>query len=203
MYLKNVLDTVKALHLLLQEGVKNFHFTIIGDGEQKQEIEDYIKAQSMQEYISILPFIPAEEVRQYMDKADIYVFGSNFYEGWGAVVNEAMDSACAMVVSHAVGSAPYLIENEKNGLLFKSGNIQQLAGKLKQVILDKEYRKQLAINGYRTITQEWTAAIAVERLLQISKALNQDEPNYQLFDGGVCSPAEPLKNNWFKNKNSI
>jgi ECF transporter S component (folate family) len=85
---------VKALHLLLQEGVKNFHFTIIGDGEQKQVIEDYIKAQSMQEYISILPFIPAEEVRQYMDKADIYVFGSNFYEGWGAVVNEAMDSAC-------------------------------------------------------------------------------------------------------------
>ena len=32
-----------------------------------------------------------------MEQADIYLFTSDRNEGWGAVANEAMNSACAMV----------------------------------------------------------------------------------------------------------
>ena len=200
LYLKNVLDTVKALNLLIKRDIINFHFTIIGDGEQKQEIEDYIQRQSLQMYITILPFMPAEEVRSYMDKADIYVFGSSFYEGWGAVVNEAMDSACAMVVSHAVGSAPYLINDGKNGLIYQCGNVRLLADRLQQLIVDKNYRETLSVSGYNTITKEWTPTIAVERLLKLSKALQDAFDNNHIFENGVCSLAKPLKNNWIRDK---
>lgn len=200
LYWKKVLDTVKALSLLVRKGINNFHFTIIGDGEQKRKIENYIRKKSLQGYITILPFMPAAEVRKYMDKTDIYVFSSNFYEGWGAVVNEAMDSACAMVVSHAVGSVPYLIENGKNGLIYKSGNIKQLAKKMSRLIVDKDYRESLAINGYHTITQKWTSAVATERLLQLAETLECNRENVQVFNSGVCSLATPLKNNWFKEK---
>ena len=34
-----------------------------------------------------------------MEKADIFLFTSDRREGWGAVANEAMNSACALVVS--------------------------------------------------------------------------------------------------------
>ena len=200
LYLKNVLDTVKALHLLVKKNITNFHFTIVGDGEQKQEIEEYIQAHALQPYISLLPFIPAEEVRKHMDKADVYVFSSNFYEGWGAVVNEAMDSACAMVVSHAVGSAPYLIRDGENGLIYESGNIRELADKLKLLITDQDYRIKLATNGHKTITQEWSPTMAVERLLKLANALSADFENNQVFKSGVCSIAEPLKNNWIRHK---
>ena len=200
LYLKKVLDIVKAMNLLLQKNIKNFHFTIIGDGEQKRKIENYIRKKSLQGYITILPFMPAAEVRKYMDKTDIYVFSSNFYEGWGAVVNEAMDSACAMVVSHAVGSVPYLIENGKNGLIYEMGNVRQLAYNLARLLADEKYRKELSINGYYTITQEWSPAVAVNRLLELSSTLREKFETNQVFETGVCSPAKLLKNNWMKRK---
>ena len=37
--LKRVMDTVKALNLLVKRGVKNFKFTIIGEGEEKKRID--------------------------------------------------------------------------------------------------------------------------------------------------------------------
>ena len=36
-------------------------------------------------------------------------------EGWGAVVNEAMNSGCAVVADHMIGAAPWLIRQGENG----------------------------------------------------------------------------------------
>lgn len=198
LHLKRVLDTVKASHLLVKRGIKNFRFTIVGEGEQKGKIERYIKAHHLEEYIRLLPFVPASEVRQYMDAADIYVFSSNFYEGWGAVVNEAMDSACAMVVSHAVGSAPYLIENGKNGLIYPCGNVKRLASALERLVVDKDYRGALAKEAYQTITQDWTADATARRLMTLHSALLTDGDPVNPFSRGVCSRAKLLKNKWMK-----
>ncbi|MBQ8371407.1 MAG: glycosyltransferase family 4 protein [Clostridia bacterium] len=199
LHIKNVIDTVKALDLLIQDGIKNFHFTIIGDGEQKPMIEAYVQERSLQKYVTCLPFIPAEEVRKHMDKADIYVFGSNFFEGWGAVVNEAMDSACAMVVSHAVGSAPFLIKDGRSGLIYECGKIKQLSNALKKLIEDDLYRETLAQKGNRDIG-EWTAAVACDRLLKLAHYLHDNESGGTPFSDGVCSLAEPIKNNWIRKK---
>lgn len=198
--LKNVLDTVKALKILLMKNITNFHFTIIGEGEQKKDIESYVENNSLQEYVTILPFMSADEVREYMDKANVYVFGSNFYEGWGAVVNEAMNSACALVVSHAVGSAPYLIENGVNGLIYECGNINHLANQLNILIENQIYREEVSINAYNTIIKEWTAEIAVERFLELSKILEKTPNNSSIYEKGVCSSADIFTNKWIKKK---
>ena len=197
--LKRVLDTVKALDLLVKKGVTNFRFTVVGDGEQKPKIEAYVKKHRLEQFVRLMPFVPASEVRQYMDQADIYVFSSNFYEGWGAVMNEAMDSACAMVVSHAVGSAPYLIENGKNGLIYPCGNVKRLSDALGKLIGDRDYRESLAKNAYEAITREWTAQKAADRLLMLYSSLTEKNAPASPFTEGICSPAEPLKNNWIIN----
>ena len=197
---KRVLDTVKALNLIKKKGIANFRFTIIGDGEQKTKIERYIKKHNLESHIRLLPFMPASDVRSYMDRADIYVFSSNMFEGWGAVVNEAMDSACALVVSHAVGSAPYLIENGKNGLIYPCGNVRRLADALALLINDPDYRKALATEAYETITREWTAQMAADRLLQLHSSLLEKDVHSLPFSKGICSLAEPLKHDWIKHK---
>ena len=191
------MDTVKALKVLVKKGVDTFHFTIIGDGEQKPEIERYIKKHQLNKYVTIMPFTSPDNVRRFMDKADIYVFSSNYFEGWGAVVNEGMNSACAMVVSHAVGSAPYLIENGKNGILYPCGNVKALSTYLEKLVLDKAFRENLAKDGYQTITTNWTAEIAAERLLSLVDTINN---NNGFVKDGVCSLAKPLKNNWIKRR---
>ena len=137
-----------------------------------------------------------EEVRKYMDKADIYVFGSNFSEGWGAVVNEAMNSACAVVISHAVGSAAYLIDKNKNGMVYQCGDVKSLAKFLEKLITNDELRLDLGRNAYQTITSKWTAKTAVERFLTLCEQCSQEGNCLGAYTDGPCSKAEIIKNNW-------
>ena len=44
-------------------------------------------------------------------------------EGWGAVLNEAMNSGCACIASHAIGSAGFLIEHGENGFVYRDGDM--------------------------------------------------------------------------------
>ncbi|MBQ8322888.1 MAG: glycosyltransferase family 4 protein [Clostridia bacterium] len=191
--LKKVMDTVQAVRCLIKKNIFNLQFTIIGDGPEKAKIEQYIQKHRLEKYIKILPFMKPEEVRIYMDKADIYVFGSNYYEGWGAVMNEAMNSACAMLVSHAVGSAAYLIEQDKNGFIYPCGNIKRLTELLRLLIMNPEKREQIGRKAYETITQTWTAEVAAERFLQLCEAIENDRDYKNLFKDGPCSLAGVLK----------
>ena len=63
----------------------------------------------LQNRIQILPPMPPEAVRRRMEQANLFLLTSDFQEGWGAVLNEAMNSGCAVVASHAAGAAPYLL----------------------------------------------------------------------------------------------
>ena len=139
-----------------------------------------------------------EEVRAYMERADIYVFSSDFNEGWGAVVNEAMNSACAVVVSHAVGSSAYLIKQEQTGLVYKCASVSDLVKKLEKVVNDKEFCIKIGKNAYKQMHAEWNAQVAADRFLTLCKKL-QEGKEQSLFNSGPCSPAGIIKNNWIKN----
>lgn len=195
--LKHVMDTVKAVHNLVRNG-KKVHFTIIGDGESKQEITEYIENNNLTEYFTLLPFMSPEEVRGYMDKSDIYVFGSTFYEGWGAVVNEAMNSACSVVVSHAVGSAAFLINHKENGYIYEFANVEQLTACLSELAENSELRRKIGENAYKTVRTMWSAENAVTRFYKLCNVLLENNDYKGLYADGPCSLAPVYKNNWFK-----
>ena len=124
-----------------------------------------------------------------MDSADIFVFGSNFYEGWGAVVNEAMNSACAVVISHAVGSAKFLIHDGKNGYVYRFSDISELTKKVKRLVTDKALRQAFGAEAYKTISSEWTAKVAADRFLRLYHAIENGEEDGTLYRTGPCSRA--------------
>ena len=196
--LKRVIESCKAVNKLVKRGQLNFHYTIIGDGEQKNQIVEYINKNNLDNFITILPFMKPEEVREYMDKADIFFFGSNYYEGWGAVVNEALNSGCVLVASHAVGSVPFLIKSNENGLIYRLGDINAICKNFNKLIEDKKLRTKLALKGYETVSQEWTAKNAVERFMRLIEKLQNGQVTDNISHFGPCSPAQIIKNNWIK-----
>lgn len=183
--LKHVIDTVKAVHNLKKQNIEA-HFTIVGEGESAEEIKNYIEKFDLSDRVTMLPFTSPEGVREYMDRADIFVFGSNFYEGWGAVVNEAMNSACALVVSHAVGSAAYLIRSGENGYVYKFADVDELTEKLKALVTDRELRESFGREAYNTITELWTAEVAAERFIGLCKAIERGDDYRSLYERGPC-----------------
>ena len=196
--LKRVIDTVKAVERLVNSGKGNITFTIIGDGEEKANIASYIEKRGLKSHIEFLPFVPSDKVREYMDSADAFVMGSDFHEGWGAVVNEAMSSCCVPIVSHAVGSAAYLVSNGKNGFVYPMGNAKAIECCLRSIIDDYNFQKSMAIAAYKTVTETWCAPVAVDRFVEFCEKINSTGSYKSEHESGPMSQAQVIKNDWIK-----
>ena len=92
---------------LMEEKIP-FHMTMVGNGELKQKVEETVASNHLSNHITLIDSMPSDMVRKYMDKANIFLFTSDRNEGWGAVMNESMGSACAVVASSEIGAVPFL-----------------------------------------------------------------------------------------------
>jgi glycosyltransferase involved in cell wall biosynthesis len=97
-----------------------------------------------------------------MEKASVYLFTSSRKEGWGAVLNESMNSGCAVVASYDAGSVPFMVRDGENGFTFN--NKKDLFKKTEKLLADDELRKKLGKNAYITVRDKWNAELAAERL---------------------------------------
>ena len=138
-----------------------------------------------------------EKIRDYMEKSSIYLFTSDRQEGWGAVLNEAMNSGCAVVASSAIGAVPFLLKDKVNGYIYEDGNINQASNIVKELIQDKKVKSQISSNAYHSITSTWNSHVAADRLIQLIEAL-QNKTCTNIFREGPCSVAPVLEDNWYK-----
>lgn len=186
-----VLDVAKRLEN------ENYQYNIqmIGDGEEFDRIKNMAFGLNLKQTIDFLGILRTNEVRKYMEEADVFLFTSDFNEGWGAVLNEAMNSGCAVVASHAIGAVPFLINHGENGLVYENGNKNDLCEKVLLLANHVELRRELGKNAYFTIKNKWNARIAAERILVLAENLLQGK--LYIFDDGPCSRADIIKNDWF------
>lgn len=187
---------IEAAKRLKENGYK-FIFRVIGTGELEEQIKASISKNGLEDYVKLLGSMSPEEVRAYMEKSEIFLFTSDRQEGWGAVLNESMNSGCAVVASHAIGSVPFLIEDTKNGFIYEDGNMVDLIEKVKYLIDNPEKRQCLVKEAYKTITDVWNSKTAVQRLLQLINSIN-DSSNNEIFESGVCSKSPYLSDDWYK-----
>ncbi len=188
-----------ALYVASKLKSDGFDFTLemIGAGELQNVLESQIKELNLSDSVRILGSMSPQEVRMHMETAGIYLFTSDFNEGWGAVLNESMNSGCAVVANHAIGSVPYLLKNKENGLIYKNKDKESLYKKVKSLLVNPDYAEELGINAYETIVNLWNAEVAAERFLRFCDEISE-KGTCDLFAEGPCSRAEVIKNNWFK-----
>ena len=164
--------------------------------EWEQQLHDMICDKNLDDCIEMLGAMSPDEVREHMEGADIYLFTSDFNEGWGAVLNESMNSGCAVVASHAIGAVPFLIKNTVNGLVYQNGDECHLETQVRRLLDDKNYRDQMGREAYKTIINMWNADNAANRFLMLAQSLQKGN-GADLFSDGPCSKAQIIKNNWF------
>lgn len=186
------------LMIELAENLKNknykFLIKIIGDGPMRVEIQNMILEKGLEEYVLLLGSMPHLEVREHMMQAGILVATSDFAEGWGAVVNEAMNDGCAVVASHAMGSVPFLIKDGENGLIFKNGNRKDLFRCVTSLLEEPKKVVELGQIAYSTIVSTWNAECATVRFLELAKTLLEGKD--VVIHEGPCSKAPILFDNW-------
>ena len=150
-----------------------YHIHMLGDGElepsMKQEVTDLGLAGSFTFY----GYTEPEKVRDVMEQCHIHLFTSNYLEGWGAVVNEGMNSGCVEVVNAPVGAAPYLIRHGENGLVYPDDSYEKMEALVEDLFAHWDDRKQMGRAAYETIRDMWNAEHAAEELLRFVSDLQK------------------------------
>lgn len=180
-------DAIKLASMLKSNNYK-FSLDIIGIGPMELKLKDMIIKNNLQGYVTLLGSMSPEGVREHMENANIFLFTSDFNEGWGAVLNESMNSGCAVVASHAIGSVPFLIENKKNGLIYKNGDMNHLFDSVKGLLEEPNECIRFGKKAYCTLKERWNAEKAARRIIELSNSLLKDEK--LRFKDGPCSKAE-------------
>lgn len=181
-------DVLTAAHRLKEEGY-DFRIRIIGTGEMESELQRMAEALRLQETVSFAGSMSPEEVRAHMEHAGIYLFTSDRKEGWGAVLNEAMNSGCAVIASRDAGATPYLIEDGKNGLVYQSGDTEALTEAIRMLLDHPEMQTKLGAAAYSTIERVWNPQIAAQRLAAVLEILVKEEAALDQYADGPCSRA--------------
>lgn len=135
----------------------SFHMDIIGDGEKRQELSDLIDRYGLGDLVTLRGAMKPIEVSGYMGKADVFLFTSNYLEGWGAVVNEAMQNGCAVVASYEAGAVPFLIMDEINGLTYNNGSFERFFDKVLYLFENRDKIRELGNRAKDTICSRWNA----------------------------------------------
>lgn len=182
-------DDAIRLAAQLRDTGHTFTLRIAGSGSLEPKLREMIAQNGLETQVRLLGSLPPEQVRREMERSAIFLFTSDRHEGWGAVLNEAMNSGCAVIASDAAGSTPYLVDHGANGCIYHSGSGSELYGNVARLLKHPSERECLGKSAYETITDTWNAQVAAGRLCALIRAVLAGDPSPELYSEGPCSRA--------------
>lgn len=104
---------------------RDWRLTLIGDGPERPSLERMTNSLELGERIRFLGSLPNDSLRDRLQAFDLLVLPSRF-DGWGAVVNEALMCGVPVVCSDRCGAADLLGQSWR-GAVFRTGSAPALA----------------------------------------------------------------------------
>ncbi len=164
-----------------------FQIHMVGGGALEEKILQQAAAENLSDYITFHGVQSPEGVRDILEGCHIHLCTSTAWEGWGAVVNEGMNSGCVEIANVEVGAAPYLIRQGVNGFVYAGDSYGSLRDLVMEVCTHWENYRHIGHAAYETIVREWNADVAAQRLVDFSENLLAG--NVQPYEEGILSPA--------------
>ena len=148
---------IKALS---QIDLANWHCIILGEGEERENLTNLIKAKGLEDKVFLLG--RKDNIYNYYKYASIFVLSSR-HEGFPNALVEAMGHGCASVAFDCQTGPAEIIENKKNGYLVKAEDINELSKKIAYLIKEENIRKEFFQEALKIktrldikkISQEW------------------------------------------------
>ena len=151
------LHDVKRFHLLVDmwkdKELRNMaHLMIVGDGDEKEHLEEQIKNNHLENYVTLTGSLDHDEVMKKMQESQIYAMTSET-EAFPFVLIEAMSNGLP-VISYDVRVGPAaIVKDGKTGYLIKDNDRREFINKLKKLLSEEDTRKQMSEEAVRQCIQ--------------------------------------------------
>ena len=147
-------DLIKAFEKLYAVD-KNVQLIIAGSDRANKKYARKISDLSLRSKAKIIIKIAdftEKEVINLLAGSDAFVFTPE-KQTWGMIVAEAMACAKPCLVSDSCGIGD-ILENEKTALIFKTGDVEELFIKMKEITAHKKIRDQIGKSGRKLVEKK-------------------------------------------------
>ena len=158
---------IKSMPNVIKE-FPNVKFVIIGDGSQRQYLEDLCKSQDCSSNVEFLGFMPNTRLPEFFVQSDVYVSTSLADGGLGAATAEAM--ACELpVIVIDFGDNRMWVEDGKNGFVIAPQDNEALALKTVELLKNKPMREEMSKMNREIIKTRLNSVTEMAKLDQLYK----------------------------------
>ena len=148
---KGPLYLLQAMRLVHQD-LPGATLVLVGEGDQRANLEEYIAANSMEDYVRLAGTQPQSAVGALMRESRLFVLPS-IEEGQGVVLMEALASGTPCVGSR-VGGIPDVV-TENVGRLVEAGDVSALAEAIRAYLTDQNLWENASRAGRQRVLEHY------------------------------------------------
>lgn len=173
---KGFINILKAVKKVSDDKNMDVHLTIAGDGPERAALFEYITTNKLKDKVELIGWIARKDLPALYQQADLFVGASivdksGWRESFGNVYVESMACGTPVIVSDTAGASE-LITNNVDGIIVKTGSINDLSDAIIQVGNNREHlaiMSKKAIETAKPYNSENTAKTYSKSINEITK----------------------------------
>lgn len=143
-----------ALRAFARVGVPDSYLLMIGDGPLADSLREEAAQLGVADRVRFTGLVKYSHLPQLYAASDLLIFTSE-REPYGLPVNEAMICGLPVIASDRVGAAQDLIREGETGFTYPCGDLDRLAGLIREALSDDERLRQMGQAARRRM-QTWS-----------------------------------------------
>jgi glycosyltransferase involved in cell wall biosynthesis len=145
----------------------NALFLIIGSGELKREIIDFL---DQNQITNVIMIAHQNNIFDILKCIDVLIVPSTSHEDFPFVILEAM-SVGKPIIGTKLAGIPEQVDDLKNGILIEPGNQFELGNALKKLLAEPSLRVSMGEYSRKKFVEEFTSDISIKNYLNIYQEL--------------------------------
>ncbi|SHE94300.1 Glycosyltransferase involved in cell wall bisynthesis [Marinitoga hydrogenitolerans DSM 16785] len=164
---KNIDFLIKVFHKVFHEE-RNIRFVIIGDGIEKNKLEELVVDLDLHERVIFTGSQPRENVIDAYKQADLFIFAS-YTETQGLVVLESMAAGTPVVALGKMGVYDLLNHENAGGIMVKDLNEDIFVHEILKVLKDENLYNTLSKNAINFVKENYSIEVSVRKIIDVYK----------------------------------
>lgn len=164
---KNQQELIESIKILVNNGITNIQVKFIGRGPLKQKLTDLVSQYKLNKNIEFLG--ARNDIEKILVNCDC-VCSVSKSEAFGRTLIEGMLSGCIVIAAESkLSAAGEIIENKRNGLLYKSSDVEELAATIKWTMntSNKLFVRKIAKEGQQFAKDFFSSNVNARKIYEI------------------------------------
>ena len=170
---KGIEITLQALRGLLDHGLTDWTYKVVGDGALRNELERLTVELKLTDRVTFVGACRHHQVAQHLSEGDVFVLPS-YREAFGVAYLEAMSVGLLAIAVEGQGPDTF-IQHQETGLLVQPRSVESLVDGLMQVMNQQEKMQLIAAQGQQHVCQNYSLRRHGQRLVDVYQQVSGED----------------------------